>query len=302
MSNLKKLVASPSALFTFEAAARLGGFKLAANELGVTQAAVSFAIKTLEQNLGVQLFRREHKHVKLSDAGDKFYADVSMGLGHIGRSAEELRSMSLDQLVTLSCSTAFAGHWVIPRLPSFRVEHPGIDFRIQTSDKDIDIMHSKIERGIRRGNGRWPEYESELFAPEELIPVCSPTFLIDNGPIDTVEELALRKLIHLEEPFRPRPNWSDWFKHFQSNVKISTERLRLNDYALVVQAAIGGQGIALGWSHILEYPMHHGLLVTAYQEKWRTDQNFYIVSPRNSTLSKNGQIIRDWILREAISS
>ena len=120
MRDLRRLIGSPSALFTFEASARHGSFTLAAKELGVTQAAVSFSIKKLEQNLGLTLFQRHHRRLELTDAGERLYQDVALGLGHIGRSAESLSRTATSEHVTISCSTAFASHWVLPRLPNFR--------------------------------------------------------------------------------------------------------------------------------------------------------------------------------------
>lgn len=300
MNELRRLIASPSALFTFEAAARLGSFTRAAAELGVTQAAVSFAIKSLEGHLGATLFRRRHQRIELTEAGERFYRDVSLGLGHIGRSAEALHRLAGDRHVTLSCSTAFAAHWLLPRLPGFRATYPTIDFRIQTSDKDIDIVAEKIELGVRRGRpSDWPDYDTRLLAPEILFPVCSPRYLETSGPIRDLEDLAKAKLIHLEEPTRPRPNWRDWFGHHGLGYKDDGEGLRLNDYALVVQAAIGAQGIALGWTHIVEQPMRQGLLAKAHGSSWRTGHEFHIVSPRGRTVSADATRIRDWILGEA---
>jgi len=299
MLEFRKLIASPSALFTFEAAARFCSFTRAAKELGVTQAAVSFAIKSLEQNLGVMLFQREHKHLELTEAGERFYQDVAMGLGHIGRSAEALHRNVTSNHVTLSCSTAFASHWIIPRLQAFRANHPDIDFRIQTSDRDINIITEKIHLGIRRGHGEWAEYESYELAREILFPVCNPSYLETQGPVRDLNDLAERKLIHLEEPHRPRPTWDDWFKHHKIKYRDDQDGLRLNDYALVVQAAIGSQGIAMGWSHIVDHPMRQGLLVKAIDLTWQTDQRFYVVASKDIALSDDGETIRRWILEEA---
>ena len=301
MRQLRKLIGSPNALFTFEASARYRSFTLAASELGVTQAAVSLSIKNLEASLGTRLFEREYRQLSLTEAGERFYQDVSLGLGHITRSAESHSRSVAGQHVTLSCSTAFASHWMLPRLPTLRATHPNIDLRIQTSDRDVDIVSEKISLGIRRGKGDWEHYDSQKLASEVLFPVCSPGYLEASGPVRDIGDLATRKLIHLEEPHRPRPTWQDWFAHHNTQYKKDMTGLRLNEYSLVVQAAVGGQGIALGWSHLVAYALKHGLLVTPLDLHWDTGQSFYVVTAKTGTRSEEGATIRNWILNEGLS-
>ena len=133
MQSLRSLLPSPGALIVFEAAGRLASFTRAAEELAMTQAAVSFAIRNLERDLGVPLFTRRHRSIALTEAGERFHADVSLGLTHIRKSAEELKAQGSDRHVTLSASTAFASYWMLPRLARLRADLPGIDLRIQTS-------------------------------------------------------------------------------------------------------------------------------------------------------------------------
>ncbi|MGH6892760.1 MAG: LysR substrate-binding domain-containing protein, partial [Dongiaceae bacterium] len=188
-------------------------FTQAAVELNVSQAAASAAVKSLEHSLALQLFVRGNNRVELTEAGKRLYGDVAIGFGHIGQSLETLLSIRHDPHVTVSSSTAFGSHWVLPRLPAFRLRHPSIDLRIQTSDRDTDLNAEKIPLGIRRGTGAWPEYESVPFAHEVLFPVCSPDYLRSADPVTRLRDLPRRTLIHLEEPYRPRPAWRDWFAH-----------------------------------------------------------------------------------------
>ncbi|MBZ0215594.1 MAG: LysR family transcriptional regulator [Fimbriimonadaceae bacterium] len=302
MHELRRLIGSPNALFTFEASARLVSFTLAAKELGVTQAAVSFSIKHLEQNLGVALFQRHHRRLELTIAGERLYQDVALGLGHIGRSTESLSRAVRSEHVTLSSSTAFASQWILPRLPSFRAVHPLVDFRIQTSDRDVDIVTEKLSLGIRRGIGDWPHYDARKLASEVLFPVCSPGYHQATGPVRDIADLASRKLIHLEEPHRPRPTWQDWFAHHHMKYRDDMSGLRLNEYSLVVQAAIGGQGIALGWTHIVAYALKQGLLIKPLDLQWDTGQSFFVVASKSGKLSSDAVIIRDWLLEEALTT
>ncbi|TIP43770.1 MAG: LysR family transcriptional regulator [Mesorhizobium sp.] len=292
-------IPSPAGLITFEAAGRHLSFTNAAEELRVSQAAVSAAIKSLEGDLGVELFVRQHKRIVLTEAGQRFYSDVAMGLGHIARSAEAVRRTTEEKHVVLSSSTAFASHWLIPRLPKFRAQHPEIEIRIQTADRDTDLAPDPHLIGVRRGLGDWPNYRAFRFGGENLIPVCSPSYLKQSGAPRDLPDLAGRTLIHLDEPHRPRPSWKDWFAHFGLDFTDAGEGLRLNDYSLVVQAAIGGQGIALGWTHLVKHPLSERLLIPALAANWATGYAFFIVSNRSVELAPEAKLVKDWIIEGA---
>ena len=201
MQSLRSLIASPSGLFAFEAAARLRSFTAAGRELNVTQAAISFAVKQLEEALGVALFLRHHKKIELTDVGERFFHDVALGLNVIRRSAEEMTRQRRDRHVTLSVFTGFATYWMMPRLGAFRAAHPAIELRLLTSDKDVDLQAEGIDLGIRRGDGKWPDCGAALLAAEEIYPVCSPSYRPKQRGL-SAGALAGLDLIHLEEPFR----------------------------------------------------------------------------------------------------
>src|SRR5262245_66176538 len=133
----------------------------------MTQAAVSYAVRGLEEQLGVKLFQRRHRQVQLTEAGNRFFADVTLGLSHIRKSAEELRALAGGMHVTLSASTAFASFWMMPRLQQFRDDLPGIDLRIQTADRDLDLIAEGIPLGLRGGSAEdWPDYDLLPIAQE----------------------------------------------------------------------------------------------------------------------------------------
>ena len=296
MESLRSLIPSPSGLFAFEAAARHGSFTRAAEELGVTQAAVSYSIRQLETALGVTLFHRRHRGIALTENGERFFHDLAIGLAHIRRSAETLKRQRGGRHVTLSASTSFAGYWMMPRLAELRAAHPEIDLRLQTSDKDVDLHAEGISLGVRLGEGEWQAYDSALIAPEEIFPICSPAYLQASGPLEGPSGLAAQKLIHLDEPFRPSPTWRDWFAAAGLDQADRGEGLRLNDYALVLQAVLEGQGVALGWQHLAGPLVERGLLVRPLPQSQVTGAGFYIVWPKGQTLSPQAATVRDWIL------
>lgn len=296
MQSLRHLLPSAGALIVFEAAGRLSSFTGAGRELGVTQAAVSYAIRSLERQLGVPLFQRRHRQVTLTEAGERFFADVSLGLSHIRKSAEDLRARAVGGHVTLSASTAFASFWMMPRLQQFRDELPGIDLRIQTADRDLDIVAEDIPLGIRGGEPKdWPSYDFLPFAEEEIFPVAGASYAARFGLPETVTDLAHHRLIHLEEPFREAASWAEWFRSASITGAIADRSLLINDYALVIQAVMEGQGIALGWRHLVELLVAAGLLVRVTSHSLRTGKGFYVVWPKHRELSDSARKVRDWL-------
>jgi DNA-binding transcriptional LysR family regulator len=296
MEILRRTIPSLNSLAVFEAAGRLESFSAAARELGVSQAAVSYAIARLEEQLGAGLFHRQYRRVRLTEAGQKFHADVAIGLLHIQRSATELRAGSSGH-VTLACSTAFAAYWMVPRMQALREELPGTDLRIQTADRDLDLMGEGIPLGIRGGRAEdWPDLESRQLAGELIYPVCSPLYLARFARPESPAGLLEHRLIHLEEPFRTAATWVDWFASAGIAAGQVPGGLQINDYVLVIQAVIEGQGVALGWHHLVQDLVAKGVLVRLTQHALETGRGFHVTWPRGEALSPAAQQVRDWLL------
>jgi DNA-binding transcriptional LysR family regulator len=274
MRELRRLVHSPHHLFVFEACGRLLSFTRAAEELGVTQPAVSLAIRQLETAIGHDLFERRHRAIRLTDAGERFYNEVSLSFERLLQAAREVNRGDDEGLVTLSISTAFANYWVMPRMTRLHRSHPKVDLRLQVVDKDN-------------------------IAREEIFAVASPAYLQSNPAPKTIEDLLEHQFIHLEEPFRPRPAWRDWFASFGVEFVDRGEGLRLNDYALVIQAAMAGEGIAIGWRHVTESLIKKRLLVPVLPQSFNTGEEFHLIWSDRTELSESAQQVRDWIIEEA---
>ncbi|MEM6422042.1 MAG: LysR substrate-binding domain-containing protein, partial [Pseudomonadota bacterium] len=191
-----------------------------------------------------------------------------------------------------------ANYWMVPRLQDFHRRHPGIDLRLQTTDKELDLAQEGISLGVRRGTGHWPGYAAGLIAEERLFAVASPRWIAANPPVETAEALRAARLIHLEEPYRIRPSWGDWFAQLGLPYRDAGDGLRLNDYALVLQAAMAGEGIAMGYAHVTEHLIAQGLLARVGPWDWRTGQGFHVVWSDRSALSANAAAVRDWILAD----
>ena len=296
MRNTLKLISSPRNLFVFEAAARLGSFTLAADELGMQQPSVSASIKQLEGSLSVRLFDRGHRQITLTNAGLRFYADVSQALRGIESAAEAVHNMGRSDYVTLNSSSAFSYYWMMPKLHTLRELHPDIDLRLQSSVREPDLDVENISIAIRLGDGDWPDCHAVKIADEVIFPVASPIVMQSAVNLRSVPNLLKERLVHLEEPIRMRPTWSQWFEHHGiKNIEIS-EGLRLNDYALVLQAAQTGEGFAFGWKHIVSDLIDRQLLAAREEWSWQTGRGIYLVWSRSRPLSGNALKVRDWIL------
>lgn len=298
MHKFYKLIHSPAALLAFESAARLSSFTKAAEELNVTQPAISQSIKKIEYALGVALFERRKRGVGLTEIGERFYTDISFGLMHILRSAEGIAIKLKSQHVTLSCSTAFAHYWMVPRLSAFKNLNPDIEIRVQTTDRNVDFERDNISFAVQRGTGGFrgdfPGFNSVKIAEEILYPVASPHYLAKSPPANSATDLLSHSLIHLEEPIRLRPNWENWFEAQGVQYTDTGGGLRVNDYALAIQAALAGEGIAIGWHHLVNKLVSQGLLVKLMDSTYDAGRGFYVIWPKRNVLSPQSEKFLNW--------
>ncbi|MBO9479392.1 LysR family transcriptional regulator [Shimia sp. R11_0] len=299
MQELWKQLGSPRHLVVFEAAARLQSFTKAAQELNVQQPAVSVSIRRLEEGLGTALFTRKHRQVVLTGAGQRLLSDVTRSFEHLALSVASIQQLSQAGYVTLSASTAFNNYWIMPRLAELQKHHPGVDLRLQSSDREPDIDAENISLAVRLGNGVWPEYESAFISREVIYPVASPGVMKEVSTCGDVSALLGQRFVHLEEPIRQRPSWTDWFENFSVKSGVPKTGLRLNDYALVLQAAMAGEGIAFGWKHLTDRLVGQGILAARQEWSWTTGKGFYLVWSKKKPLSADAQKVRDWVLDNA---
>ncbi|WP_293572702.1 LysR substrate-binding domain-containing protein [Phaeobacter sp.] len=287
---------SPRHLVVFEAAARCGSFTLAADELNVQQPAVSASIKQLETNLGVALFHRSHRRIDLTNAGKRLFADVTRAFELLADSATSIRQTNSNDHVTLNASSAFNNYWMLPKLREFQTSHPAVDLRLQSSDREPDLSLETISLAVRLGSGTWPDCEAALLADEIIYPVAAPRVMQSAVNLRNVPGLLSQRLIHLEEPIRQRPSWEQWFRAFDVGEIPPRSGLRLNDYALVLQAAMAGEGFAFGWHHLVAPLVQQNLLAARTDWAWKTGNGFYLVWSKTKPLTDEAQVVRDWIL------
>ncbi len=296
MRNTLKLIGSPRNLFIFEAAARLGSFTLAANELSMQQPSVSAAIKQLEESLNIRLFDRGHRRITLTNAGLRYYTDISQALSGIESATETAHNMSRSEHVTLNSSSAFSYYWMMPKHAALREKHPDIDLRVQISIHEPDLDVENISIAVRLGHGDWPDCHACKLYDEIIFPVANPAVMQAAYSLRSIPNLLHERLIHLEEPVRARPTWKQWFDHHEIRDVTLSEGMRLNDYALVLQAAQTGEGFAFGWEHIVRDMIDRKLLAAKEEWAWETGRGVYLVWSRTRPLPENAEKVRDWIL------
>ena len=287
---------SPRHFIIFETAARLGSFTDAAQELHMQQPSVSAAIKQIETHLDIVLFYRKHRKITLTSAGQRLYSGIARGLTSMEGAIASVQDMARQDHVTLSTSSAFSYYWMMPRLSGLHALHPDIDLRMQNSDRELDLDSESISLGIRLGDGDWAGYLSYKIADEIIYPVASPMVMATAPDLRSIPSLINQRLIHLEEPIRERPTWQDWFVHHNIATIAIKGGLRLNDYALVLQAAISGEGFAIGWDHIVKDMLDKGVLSARKKWGWQTGRGIYLVWSRQRPLSENAKRVRDWMI------
>ncbi len=302
MRKLRSIIPSANALFAFEAAARLQSFTLAAEELNVSQPAISHAIKTLEKNIGKALFHRSHRKIELTQKGKKFYRDVSEGLEHIYYSANELQHNKERETMTISGSTLFIHYWMLPRINVFETTFSHLNLRLHSTDRDVSLHTEGIDISVRLGDGKWPDYDTTLFADEIVYPVYSPEYEKKYGAIKSATDLLNHRLLYVDEPFRIRLTWKDWFRNAGVHDFVHPQGINFNDAQLCMQAALTGSGIALAWHHIAAPMIKAGSLIRPSLSKVKGQNAMYLITPRQGEGGKNIETVQNWMIKEMVHS
>lgn len=284
-----------NALKVFDAAARHLSFTRAAEELFVTQAAVSHQIKTLEDFLGLKLFRRRNRSLLLTEEGQSYYLDIKEIFFSLNEATRKLQARSAKGALTVSLLPSFAIQWLVPRLASFNQAHPDIDVRIQAVDREEDKLADDVDVAIFYGRGNWPGLRVEKLYAEYLLPVCAPVLLTGDKPLQSPADLQHVTLLHDAS----RKDWQSWVRqvgHPQINVQ---QGPIFSHSAMVLQAAIHGQGVALANNIMVESELASGRLVCPFTEVLSSKNAFYLVY--HDSQSELGKIaaFRQWIIDTA---
>ncbi len=276
-------------------------FTRAAEELTVSQAAVSKSIQALEADLGVQLFERRPRKLTLTQEGAKFYQAVSVSLRHLAQVTEELRKTPGDARLVVSTSMAFASYWLLPRMARFRSAHPEIDVVLLASDPYYGDVSTAPQVAIRFHRPAPPGEDVRLLFSEEIFPVCSPDFLT-RFELPAIGDLAEVPLLHLDEPRHEPMSWSVWLAGFGIKTHDALPGPHFPNFNEVMFAAESGQGLSLGWRHLCDDALRAGRLVRPVEEVLHTRWGYYLMLPAEAQRSEQAQAFADWIELEANAS
>lgn len=264
MSYLRTRPLSVGYLRCFEVSARLLNFRAAADELALSQSAVSRQIQSLEDELGMVLFLRHTRSVELTEAGTVLFRSVSGLLNQLDLTVQQIRHSVLRQSIAVTTFASFASMWLIPRLASFQTLHPEIDIRIDASDKPVDLSVSDIDIAIRYGPAaRMPTGAVRLFG-DQLIAVASPHLLKQEGGIQSPADLTRFTLIEASEPHSSHLDWLTWRHWLNAQGLQGLQPIRwlhFNYAYQMVQAALSGQGIVLARPPLIADSLACGELV-----------------------------------------
>lgn len=286
---------SLNALKAFEAAARHESFTRAADDLSVTQGAVSHQVKSLEAELGLKLFNREPQRLVITSAGREYLAVVRDALDRIALGTQRLLQQQSAGVLTVSMSPNFASKWLVHRLGRFAAAHPAIDLRVSATIHHVDFAREDIDVAIRHSDGNAPDLDVTRLCTEELFPVCSPKLLRGRHALRTPGDLARHTLLHLDD----RRDWSKWLEAAGvTNADLSRGPV-LNQASMVIDAAVDGQGVALARTGLAAGDLIHGRLVRPFSLALPVSYAYWIVCPKAAAKLPKIVTFRNWLLAEA---
>jgi LysR family glycine cleavage system transcriptional activator len=281
-----------NALRTFEAAARHLSFTKAAAELFVTQAAVSHQIKTLEDHLGMALFRRLNRALMLTDEGQALLPFVRDAFDQLGEGVRKLRQGLSSGVLTLTVLPSIASTWLIPRLRAFQTRHPEIEVHMTATDRVVDFAREPVDAGIRYGLGHWPGLRVLRLLSAEMMPVCSPQLLEGPKPLRTPDDLVHHRLLHV---MNSPDEWRMWLMAAGVQGVDPDRGLRFDHTALAIQAALSGMGVAIGPAPLVERDLAAGRLVEPFDFELPTESAYYFVAPEGTAEQPKIKAFGEWL-------
>jgi len=289
-----------NALRAFEAAARHLSFKLAAEELKVTPAAVSHHVKGLEEMLGVLLFHRMTRALRLTHAGKAALPALTEGFDKLRDGAERLRAYSDSGLLTVSVSPSFGSMWLVPKLDRFRRRHGAVEIRIDGTDRLVDVARGEVDVAIRYGPGGYKGVQTELLFNQRNTPVCSPALLSGERGLRHPEDLRHHRLLHIDWKYA-EATWRMWLLAAGLPDIDPTRGPHFGQESMAVEAALDGQGVALIGDRLVADHLAAGRLVCPFGPDLKTPLKFsyYLLYRRDSADQPKVKAFRDWLMEEA---
>lgn len=293
-----------TALRAFEAAARLGSFQRAAEELHVTAGAVSQQVKALEAMMSVALFHRRARSLVLSEAGKAYLPAISQAFDQVAQATRHCQAGLLSGLLKISVLPSFASGWLIRRLPDFRNRYPEIELVIDADLHFVDLARSDIDLAIRYSRGDFAGLQSRLLMPEDIYPVCAPQLLNAGRPLRQLNDLQRHTLLHALTPVSNEPwiNWQPWLQEAGLASEALATGISFTDSSHLIQAAMQGQGVALGRSALIGDQLAQGQLVRPFAVSKRATHAFHLVWLGDEQPPPRSAAFIDWCLDQAAMS
>jgi LysR family transcriptional regulator, glycine cleavage system transcriptional activator len=283
-----------ASLRAFEAAARHASFKQAAAELAVTPTAISHQIRLLEASLGLSLFERQPRRLVLTPAGQLLFPVLRDGFDAFAAAVGALAVKRRRTAVTLSATTAFTAHWLVPRVAAFNAANPGMDLRLHASDDVVDLANGAIDAAIRYGRGGYGGLVSEELLRDAYAPVCSPQLAV-RAP----EDLHRHRLIHFEwqRVEEDTPTWQRWLERAGVTGLDEAMTLTFSDEGHAIQAAVAGHGVALLSRVLVAAELARGTLVQPFGPAL-DGYRYFLVYPQEPKRAVKIAALRAWIRAE----
>lgn len=289
----------------FEATARHGSFTGAAQELGVTPAAVGQLVRSLEDWVGHPLLHRTRsgkERLTLVDEAQEALQDITQGLDKLETGLNKLRGRRSRSVVVVTASQVLMMNWLMDRLNRFAESHENIDLRLNVTEKLMDVSHGEADIGIRCGQGDWPGVNKTWLMDEEAVLVCSP-HLVPSGKMACSEWLATQKLIHDDTPHPGAdfPSWDDVLRTVGAPEALESG-LHINSTSAVILAALSGRGVAIVRYALVKKLIETGQLVQLHPDhRWPLKWSYYVVTPQQKVMRDDVKVFHDWLLQDVVS-
>ena len=281
-----------NALRSFEAAARLLSFTEAAKELNVTQAAVSHQVKSIEEYLGIALFNRNPRRLTLTTQGRQLLPEITEAFDKISNALDAIEVKPDSNLITVRLAPSFAAKWLSPRLKYFWMQHPEIDLSLFHAHPAVDFEREQIDIAVTYGKGDWPGVVSERLLSLDFFPVCCPDYLTGENPLTELENIFSYALLHDAD----YECWKDWLNLAGLDSVQANRGTIIDDTNVLIQAAIDGQGVALGSTTFVQDHLDAGRLVKPFTQILKNEYSYYVVCPESHLNNPSVSAFRDWLM------